>query len=274
MSYAVKTKSKSKKTLLCCHNLLHGKMTKDGKEKPKIIKFFDFTKGGTGIVISWMTITLQEILSMGYGGSLSHAWHFQDKWKDHLVLETQRRYFKVHINTTLDGILPKLWHYFMFIDKNCMIWCHWFSWRSKCSSELHLKSLRYECTGKRKKYTRIIVEVRVKKITSQCPQSNASHVVKVLLEHILREFGIHVYSDILHWYKVFDEKVFLRKENSSVLLLTWKMYSQFFQMILKLSDHNMLEKDTNFFPKSVTPFPYKAIASSVWLKIRSELSIV
>ena len=50
MSYTIKTKSKSKKTLLCCHNSLHGKMIKDGKEKPKIIKFYDFTKGGTGIV--------------------------------------------------------------------------------------------------------------------------------------------------------------------------------------------------------------------------------
>ena len=38
---------------------------------------------------------------------------------------------------------------------------------------------------KDKKYTRITVEVRVKKIISQCPQNNASHVVKVLLEYIL-----------------------------------------------------------------------------------------
>ena len=34
---------------------------------------------------------------MGYSGSLLHVWHFQGKWKDHLVLETQRRYFEVLI---------------------------------------------------------------------------------------------------------------------------------------------------------------------------------
>ena len=106
--------------------------------------------------------------------------------------------------------------------------------------------------------------------TEQC-QSCGKSTFRV---HPIRIWNSCLQCDILHWYKVFGEKVFLRKENSSVLLLTWKMYSQFFQMILKLSDHNMLEKDTNFFPKSVTPFLYKAIASSVWLKIRSELSIV
>ena len=35
------------------------------------------------------------------------------------------------------------------------------------------------------KYTRISLEIRVKKIIPQCPKSNASHVVKVLVEHIL-----------------------------------------------------------------------------------------
>ena len=29
---------------------LHGKAIDDGKEKPQIIKFYDFTKGGTDIV--------------------------------------------------------------------------------------------------------------------------------------------------------------------------------------------------------------------------------
>ena len=46
---------------------------------------------------------------------------------------------------------------------------------------------RYQCTGKRKKnvkYTRIIVEERLKKIISQCPKNNASHVIKVFVEHI------------------------------------------------------------------------------------------
>ena len=34
---------------------------------------------------------------MGYDVSVLHAWHLQGRWKDHLVLATQRRYFKVLI---------------------------------------------------------------------------------------------------------------------------------------------------------------------------------
>ena len=47
---------------------------------------------------------------------------------------------------------------------------------------------RYKCTGKRKKcvkYTRIIAEVREKKIISKWPKSNTSHMVKVFVEHNL-----------------------------------------------------------------------------------------
>lgn len=73
MSYTIKTKSKSKKTLLCCHNSLHGKMIKDGKEKPKIIKFYDFTKGGTGIVDQLNDYYTTGNPVNGLCGSLSHA---------------------------------------------------------------------------------------------------------------------------------------------------------------------------------------------------------
>ena len=89
---------------------------------------------------------------------------------------------------------------------------------------------------------RKIVKVRVKKIISQCPKNNASHEINVFVEHILREFVTHVYSSILHLYKVFGDKVYLRKENSSVLLLIWKTYNQCLQMIVKVS--NMLQKAT------------------------------
>ena len=48
--------------------------------------------------ISWITLTLhKENPVNGYGDSLSHAWHSLGKWKYHLVLETQGRYFKVLI---------------------------------------------------------------------------------------------------------------------------------------------------------------------------------
>ena len=51
-SYTVKTKSKGKKNVmvLSTYRSLHGKTIDDGKEKPQILKFYDFTKGGTDIV--------------------------------------------------------------------------------------------------------------------------------------------------------------------------------------------------------------------------------
>ena len=52
MSYNVKTKSKGKKNVvvLSTSRLLHRKTIDDDKEKPQIIKFYDFTKGGTGTI--------------------------------------------------------------------------------------------------------------------------------------------------------------------------------------------------------------------------------
>ena len=51
-SYTVKTKSKGKKNVvvLSTSRPLHDKTIDDGKENPQIIKFYDFTKGGTDIV--------------------------------------------------------------------------------------------------------------------------------------------------------------------------------------------------------------------------------
>lgn len=42
-------------------------------------------------------------------------------------------------------------------------------------------------------------------------------MVKVFADHILREFVIHVYSDILYWYIVFGDKGYLRKGNCSFI---------------------------------------------------------
>ena len=65
----------------------------------------------------------------------------------------------------------------------------------KNSKELHSKSLSQSQTskintnaqtkGKDVKYTRIIVEERVKKIIFQCTKNNVSYVVTVFVEHIL-----------------------------------------------------------------------------------------
>ena len=43
-------KSKKKVAVSPTFRLLHGKTIDDGKEKPQIIKFYDFTKGETDIV--------------------------------------------------------------------------------------------------------------------------------------------------------------------------------------------------------------------------------
>ena len=66
---------------------------------------------------------------------------------------------------------------------------------SKCFSELLSKSptqsqaLKTDTKAQTKvkdvKYTRIIVEVKVKKIILQCPKNNTNQVEKVLVEHIL-----------------------------------------------------------------------------------------
>lgn len=51
-SYVVKTKSKGKKNVLVMSSMppILGTTKDDGKEKPAIIKFYDFSKGGTDII--------------------------------------------------------------------------------------------------------------------------------------------------------------------------------------------------------------------------------
>ena len=52
MSYTVKSKSKGKENVLMLTTLrpLNGKAKDDGKQKPALLKLYDFTKGGTDIV--------------------------------------------------------------------------------------------------------------------------------------------------------------------------------------------------------------------------------
>ena len=132
------------------------------------------------------------------------------------TIETQRRYFKVPIVR-----LPM-----ESCQSFCIISCSqtkiaWFKSVVQLKIKMFLKIAldvpelvpntknSYEFTSKRKnvKYMRIIVKVRVKKTISQCPKNNASHAVKVFLEHILWEFVTRVYSDIICWYKFFGDKV-------------------------------------------------------------------
>jgi hypothetical protein len=51
-SYVVQTKSKGKKNVLVLSTMapLFGTTIDDGKDKPAILKFYDFSKGGTDIV--------------------------------------------------------------------------------------------------------------------------------------------------------------------------------------------------------------------------------
>ena len=79
-SYTIKIKSKGNKNvvLLSISRPLHGKTIDDGKEKPQIIKFYDFTKGGTDIVdqlndyyttrsksCHWVMVALSYMLDTG-----------------------------------------------------------------------------------------------------------------------------------------------------------------------------------------------------------------
>ena len=50
-NYTIKTKSKGKKNfvVLSTSRPLHSTTIDAGKEKPQIIKFYDFTKGGTDV---------------------------------------------------------------------------------------------------------------------------------------------------------------------------------------------------------------------------------
>ena len=61
--------------VLSTYRSLHGKTIDDGKEKPQILKFYDFTKGGTDIVdhlndcyttrlksCCWVMVTLSHVL--------------------------------------------------------------------------------------------------------------------------------------------------------------------------------------------------------------------
>ena len=74
-----------------------------------------------------------------------------------------------------------------------------------------------QAKGKDAENTRITDKVRVENMKFQHPKKNAIHVVKVFADHIQIKSVTHIYNNILHWYNVFDEKVYLRKENPSVL---------------------------------------------------------
>ena len=144
----------------------------------------------------------------------------------------------------------KVWHIVWFFQfKIVMFRCHF-------------------TRGKDVKCRRIIVQVRVKKIIPQCPRKNASQVVKVSVEHI------YVYRKILHWYRVFGDKVYMR--NKTLLFYCW--YEQLIISVWKCLQNSVIircyKKVPKFVSKFLTDFLYTAITSILWLKICSKLSIV
>ena len=141
------------------------------------------------------------------GGSLLNAWYLLDSfgWNLDKAL-TFPHVCRQKLHDLTDSVK----------DENVPWNCN----QSTLASPKHQKQIKmHRQKGKDVKYTGITVEARVKKIISQCSKTNVSHVVGVFLKRILWEFVTRAYSDILHWYKVFGDKVYLWKENSSFQLL-------------------------------------------------------
>ena len=91
-SYIVKTKSKGKKNVVVLSTTrpLHDKTIDDGKENPQIIKFYDFTKGGTDRVdqlndyyttrwksCRWVMVALSYVLDTTRGNGKT-MWCFKN----------------------------------------------------------------------------------------------------------------------------------------------------------------------------------------------------
>ena len=51
----------------------------------------------------------------------------------------------------------------------------------------------------------------VSDLNDVCYQYTVFSNKSVFVEHVLCKFLTHVYSDILHWYKVFCDKIYVRK---------------------------------------------------------------
>lgn len=84
----------------------------------------------------------------------------------------------------------------------------------------------------------------------------------------------HVYGKILHWYRVFGDKVYMR--NKTLLFYCW--YEQRIMSVCKCLQNSVIircyEKVPKFVSKLITVFLYTAITSILGLKICSKLSIV
>ena len=111
-AYTTKSKSKGKKNVLLLSTMwpLFGVTPDDRKRKPAIIKFFDFTKGGTDILD-------QKILKYSYK-SVTQCWtmvHFCFWWitsavtLSHCMRLTMVKLLIKPMLSTMVGILPLVW---------------------------------------------------------------------------------------------------------------------------------------------------------------------
>ena len=107
---------KNNVTVLSTSRPLHRKTIDDGKEKPQIIKFHDFTKRGTDIIdqlsdyyntraksCQWVMVALYYMLET-----------FRVDGKTYLLLERQRTYFKVLIIGLQMESCQSFRHYLVF----------------------------------------------------------------------------------------------------------------------------------------------------------------
>ena len=94
-SYTVQTKSKGKKNvvILSTTTPMHSCTKDDNKSKPQIIKFYDFTKGGTDIVDQMNDYFTTRAKSLRWGNdcSLLYAGHSLCKCKNYLVYKKRNR---------------------------------------------------------------------------------------------------------------------------------------------------------------------------------------
>ena len=173
-------------------------------------------------LVEWLLHYTSKILWIGYGGFLLHAWQFQGKWRHRSVIHTQKRYFKALL------IRLRMEYCEIFSITTCshtkITWFEfvndWVEDENVPGNGLELPDPvrkienRYECTGKNKgcKIHEDNCRSKSEKDNIEMSKEQSSHVLKVFVEHILREFVSQVSSDILHWYNAFGDKVYLWKK--------------------------------------------------------------
>ena len=139
---------------------------------------------------------------MGCSVSLLHAWHFQAKWKNHW--NTKKIFQSSHCKTS-DGILPKLLHYLMFANKNCLV---------DISSSVEDKNVPQNCTRctwaspKHQKQLRIHKQKEKCKIyEDNCESKSEKDNIPMSKEQcqscsksIFRAHSMRIFNSCLQWH--------------------------------------------------------------------------